>query len=49
MFKNHVKWQRPTCDGCKHYNPECRQGACGLYPYVIRKIHTPKVKEHDSS
>lgn len=43
------KWQRPTCDGCKHYNPECPQGACDLFPYKIRKTPTPAVKELDSS
>lgn len=26
-------WERKECDGCKSYNPECRQGACSLYPY----------------
>lgn len=28
-------WYRKKCDGCKHYNPECRQGACSLYPYNV--------------
>lgn len=46
---NKTKWQRPACDGCKHYNQECRQGACSLFPYVIRKMHTPTAKELDSS
>lgn len=21
-------WQRRECNGCKEYNPECRQGVC---------------------
>lgn len=24
-------WERKECDGCKSYNPECRQGACSVY------------------
>lgn len=27
------KWIKKECDSCKSYNPECRQGACSLYPY----------------
>lgn len=27
------KWQMKECDGCKLFNPECRQGMCCLHPY----------------
>lgn len=26
-------WERKECEGCKSYNPECRQGACSIYLY----------------
>ena len=39
-------WQRRECNGCKEYNPECRQGAC-----CIQKQENSKVKreKEDSS
>lgn len=29
------KWQVKECGSCKLLNPECRQGACSLYPYNV--------------
>ena len=36
------KWERKECNGCKYYNPECRQGACSLYPYKNEKVVSEK-------
>lgn len=42
-------WERKECDGCKFYNPECRQGVCYLYPYQKQKKREVKEKEvHDT-
>ena len=42
-------WEREECDGCKSYNPECRQGVCSLYPYQKQKKTEAKEKEvHES-
>lgn len=49
LSMNHIKWQRTACNGCKHHNPECKRGACDLFPYVIKKVHTQTAKELDSS
>ena len=38
------KWKRRECDGCLHYNPECRQGVCSLNPYNKKKIVNDKEK-----
>lgn len=38
-------WERKECDGCKHYNPECRMGVCGIYPYLKQKKTEVKEKE----
>ena len=41
-------WERKECDGCKYYNPECRLGACSIYPYKKKKLTNEK-EEHDTS
>lgn len=41
--------ERKECSGCKSYNPECRQGACSLYPYKVRKVITRNREEYDTS
>ena len=42
------KWERKWCDGCVHYNPECRQGVCSLYPYQGKKA-VSNTEKHDTS
>lgn len=42
-------WERKECDGCKSYNPECRMGACSIYPYQKqKKTEVKKVEIHDT-
>lgn len=42
-------WERKECDGCKPYNPECRQVVYSVYPYQKRKKASEKEKEvHDA-
>lgn len=42
-------WERKECDGCKFYNPECRMGACSIYPYQKqRKTGVKKIEVHDT-
>ncbi len=42
-------WERKECDGCKSYNPECRMGACSIYPYPKKKkTEVKKVEIHDT-
>lgn len=41
-------WERKECDGCKFFNPECRQGACSRYPYKKKKIANEKEKGDDT-
>ena len=45
---NKNKWERKECDGCLHYNPECRQGVCGLDPYKKKK-RVSDMEKHDTS
>lgn len=41
-------WQRNECNGCKEYNPECRQGACCIQN-TIKKVSKIKREKEDSS
>ena len=42
-------WYCEKCDGCKSYNPECRMGACSIYPYQKTKENrSKKVEIHDT-
>ena len=49
VYMNKKSWERKECDGCKSYNPECRMGACSIYPYQKqRKTEVKKVEIHDT-
>ncbi len=42
-------WERKEFEGCKSYNPECRMGACSIYPYQKqKKTEVKKVEIHDT-
>ena len=42
-------WERKECDGRKSYKPECRMGACSIYPYPKKKkTEVKKVEIHDT-
>lgn len=45
-------WERKECEGCKHHNQECRQGACSLNPYIkcyVSNIFSPSDVTPDTS
>lgn len=33
VYMSKKSWEHKECDSCKSYNPECRMGACSIYPY----------------
>lgn len=42
-------WERKECDGCKSYNPECRIGACSIYPHQKqKKVGVKEIEIHDT-
>ena len=42
-------WKRKECRDCKFDNPECRMGACSIYPcQKQRKTEVKKVEIHDT-
>lgn len=45
---NTKQWERKECSGCKSYNPECKQGACNLYPYKKKKKVIEKREYYDT-
>lgn len=41
-------WKRKKYDNCKSYNPECRMGACSIYPYQKKKVVVKEKEVHDT-